>query len=271
MNTALLPFQQFLTNAVHVIQQDAEATGLAVGGSWASGEMDTYSDLDLVLVTRQVIAPDVDRMRAYASRLGPVLASFRGDHVGEPRLLIALYDAPLMHIDIKFLTLDEFHQRVEDPVIVWERDNALTAVIRQSAAHYPDFDFQWAEDRYWIWVHYALLKIGRGEYLEALDFLAFLRSTVLGPMLHLQNGNLPKGVRRIETSVRIDELAKLYQTIGAPNRNALIDSLEAATRLYETLRDTLAPSLLQKNEKARLAVERYLETIRPPGASGLNN
>jgi hypothetical protein len=178
----------FITNAIAHIQQDSEALGLAAGGSYASGELDAYSDLDLVLITTQPIAPDLEKMRAYASRLGTMLASFRGDHVGEPRLLIALYDDPLLHVDIKFLTPSEFFGRVENPLILWERDGALSAIMQQSEPHFPDFDFQWAEDRFWIWVHYAALKIGRGEYFEAMDFLAFVRNTVLGPLLHLKNG-----------------------------------------------------------------------------------
>lgn len=126
MISPLQPFQVFITNALAVIQQDPDALGLAAGGSWASGEVDDYSDLDLVLVTKQKIAPDVVQMQAYAARLGNLLASFRGDHVGEPRLLIALYDASLLHVDIKFLTPDEFYHRVEDPVVLWERDETLT-------------------------------------------------------------------------------------------------------------------------------------------------
>ena len=267
MNAVLPPFQSFLDHAVHTLQSHAEAIGLAVGGSYVSGDMDRYSDLDLVLITEKPIAPDVNRMREWAARLGPVLASFRGDHVGEPRLLITLYDAPLLHVDIKFLTLAEFQervefgQRVENPVVVWERDGALTAVIRQSTAHYPSFDFQWAEDRFWVWVHYALLKIGRGEYLEALDFLAFLRGTVLGPMLHLRNGHLPRGVRRIETAVGADELARLQTTVATPAFLPLMNSLVAAVRLYEDLRQALAPVSLQKRDEARRAVWAYYDQI----------
>lgn len=118
MKTSLQPFQAFIDKAIDRIQEDPEALGLAIGGSWASGEIDAYSDLDLVLVTAQPVAPDLALMRSYAARFGSVLASFRGDHVGERRLLIVLYESPLLHVDIKFLTLPEFYERVEDPVIV---------------------------------------------------------------------------------------------------------------------------------------------------------
>lgn len=271
MEPALRPFQSFLENAVRVVRDDAETIGLAVGGSYASGNADAYSDLDLVLVTAYPIAPDVGQMRAYASRLGQLLASFRGDHVGEPRLLIALYDAPLLHVDIKFLTIAEFQERVENPVVLYERNGALTAVIEQSTAHYPDFNFQGTEDRFWIWIHYAALKIGRGEYFEALDFLAFLRGAVLGPMIHLKNGNEPRGVRRIETSVDPNDLVQLTKTIASLDRNALVASTESAMRLYESSRDRLAPVTLQKNDSAQLAVRAYLDVIKMQTAYSTTN
>lgn len=261
MHTDLRPFQQFLDKAIQILRHDPEAIGLAVGGSWASGEVDAYSDLDLVLVTTQPIAPNLEQMRAYADRFGSVLAAFRGDHVGEPRLLIALYDAPLLHVDIKFLTTPEFYQRVEDPIVIWERDRLLTSIIAQSTAQYPPFDFQWIEDRFWVWMHYTLLKIGRGEYLEALDFLAFVRSTVLGPLLHLKNGKLPKGVRRIETTVQSDELALLQTTVATPAFTPLMDALGVVIRLYTNLRDLLAPATLQKRDEAQRAVRVYYDQI----------
>ena len=262
VKTAIPPsFQGFIFNAIAHIQQDAQALGLAAGGSYASGELDAYSDLDLVLITTQPIAPDLDQMRAYASRLGTMLASFRGDHVGEPRLLIALYDDPLLHVDIKFLKPGEFFERVENPLILWERDGALSAIMQQSDPHFPAFDFQWAEDRFWIWVHYAALKIVRGEYFEAMDFLAFVRNAILGPMLHLKNGGLPRGVRRVETVAGSDDINRLRITVAAPDRKELMVSLTEVVRLYEDLRTDVAPASLVKNSEAQSAVMTYLASL----------
>jgi hypothetical protein len=261
MQTILQPFQTFIDKAIERIQNDPDAVGLAIGGSWITKTVDAYSDLDLVLVTNQPIAPDLSQMRSYASRFGTMLSSFRGDHVGELRLLIALYESPLLHVDIKFLTLPEFYQRVEEPIIVWERDGLLTSVIQQSEAQYPPFDFQWTEDRFWIWVHYAALKIGRGEYFEAMDFLSFVRNVVLGPMLHLKKGGLPRGVRRIETMADPADLESLRNTIARPDRDSLLDSLWACIRLYNELRNALAPISVQRRDAAQMAVQNYLTTL----------
>jgi hypothetical protein len=81
-----------------------------IAGSWITRELDNYSDLDLILVTKDKLA-DKQEMLAYAHRLGDLLSAFTGEHVGEPRLLICLYSDPLLHVDIKFLTLDELSPR----------------------------------------------------------------------------------------------------------------------------------------------------------------
>ena len=261
MTDYLLPFQTFIKTAIEQIQEDPHAVGLAAGGSWASGDMDAYSDLDLVIVTNRKIAPELTDMQRYAEKFGPMLASFRGDHVGETRLLIVLYETSLLHVDIKFLLPDEFNDRIEDPTILWEREQALTKIMAQSTAKYPPFDFQWAEDRFWIWAHYAAVKIGRGEFFEAIDFLAFVRNAVLGPMLHLKNSGLPRGVRRAETTFKTNELTQLRKTVATPDRATLLSSLWEVMYLYESLRDELTPDTFSKNRAAQVAVTRYLSRL----------
>jgi len=75
-----------------------------------------------------------------------------------------LYDDPLLHVDLKFITLDEFWERVEHPVVLLDTEQALQNLINATKAEFPMPDYQWIEDRFWTWIHYALLKIGRGEY-----------------------------------------------------------------------------------------------------------
>jgi hypothetical protein len=108
----------FAERAVELLKNDASVIGLTVGGSWLSKELDEYADLDLILVTKSKISGEKHLMMRYAQGLGNLLSGFTGDHVGEPRLLVCLYDNPLLHVDIKFLTLHEFEVRVENPVML---------------------------------------------------------------------------------------------------------------------------------------------------------
>src|SRR5262245_60870444 len=142
--------QEFANKVISISQQDPSLIGLAIGGSWITNELDEYSDLDFVLVTQEPIAGNKEKMIAFASKMGNLIAAFTGEHVGEPRLLICLYDEPLLHVDFKFLTLSEFRNRVEDPVILFEQEQQLSKVIASVKSNWPLPDYQWIEDRIWV-------------------------------------------------------------------------------------------------------------------------
>ncbi|HEY1054759.1 MAG TPA: nucleotidyltransferase domain-containing protein, partial [Emticicia sp.] len=167
-------FESFIQRVISIIEKSPDMVGLAVAGSWITQETDAFSDLDLILISETKIAHDPTQMKAIANQFGTILSAFTGEHVGEPRVLICLYDEHLLHVDLKFLLPEEFYNRVENPVIVWERGSRLTEIISQTTSAWPYPDYQWIEDRFWVWIHYATLKIGRGELFETLDFISFL-------------------------------------------------------------------------------------------------
>ena len=221
------------------VQEDPSVSGLAVAGSWITNEIDEYSDLDLILVTKDKIAGNKEKMMETARRFGDLVSGFTGEHVGEPRVLICLYDNPLLHVDIKFLTPDEFKDRVENPVILFERDGQLSKIIHATTATWPQPDYQWIEDRFWIWVHYAARKIGRGELMEAFDFLSFLRMTVLSPLLQVKNNRHTRGLRKVETELSASDLENLKITIAQYNRESILKALDNTISIYKNLRRKL--------------------------------
>ena len=254
--------QKFATNIANIVSSDTSITGLAAGGSWITGEMDEYSDLDLVLVTREKTGGNKEKMLAYAKTFGNFISGFTGEHVGEPRLLICLYDDPLLHVDIKFLTLEEFRYRIEDPVILFERDNLLTNIIQSTRAEWPQPDFQWIEDRFWTWVHYACMKIGRGELMEAYDFLSFLRQTVLSPLLQVKNNKQVRGLRRVETQLSLSDLENLKITIAQYNKASIIKALDNSISIYKSIRIKLFPAAITLQEKAEKKSLEYFKQIK---------
>ncbi|HVN57167.1 MAG TPA: nucleotidyltransferase domain-containing protein [Bacteroidales bacterium] len=257
----MITHRQFIDKAVGILKTDENVIGLAIGGSWLTGDIDEYSDLDLVLVARDKIYEDKGRMLGYARKLGKLLAGFTGEHVGEPRLLVCLYDEPLLHIDIKFVTLEEFSKRVEDPVVLFERENQLSSCISGTGSEYPYPDFQWIEDRFWIWVHYILAKIGRGEYLEAFDSFSFLRGIVLGPLIHIKNGNLPRTVRKAESAIGKEDLRKLLLTVPTYEKSGLMNSLGESVNLYRALRSELFDSTVRLQVETERRVMEYFNEI----------
>jgi len=254
--------EQFARRAVEILKTDNAVTGLAAAGSWISNELDEFSDLDLILVTKEKISADKTKMLAYARRLGDLLTGFTGEHVGEPRVLICLFDNPLLHVDIKFVTLKEFEDRIETPVILLDKEGQLENTLSRSTPKFPYPEYQWIEDRFWTWVHYALVKIGRGEYFEALDFFSALRSMVLGPLLHIKNGNLPKAVRKIESQVTREDLDQLLRTLPAYDKISLINALEQTISLYRDLRRSLFTKEVILQTRAEEKVMQYLDEIK---------
>ncbi|TDH26937.1 nucleotidyltransferase domain-containing protein [Segetibacter sp. 3557_3] len=253
--------EQFANRVVEVIRLDKSVVGLAVAGSWLTSEIDAFSDLDLVLVANERISDDKYKMLNYAKRFGHFLSGFTGEHVGEPRVLICLYKDPLLHVDIKFVTVDEFRERIETPILLLDKEGQLKSILEQTEPKFPYPDYQWIEDRFWIWVHYALLKIGRGEYVEAFDFFGFLRMVVLGPLLHIKNGNLPRGVRKVETQLPLNDFAGLKATLPTYCKSGLLDSLQHSVGLYRELREALFPATIILQTETEGAVMNYFEQI----------
>ncbi|MBB5209291.1 nucleotidyltransferase domain-containing protein [Chiayiivirga flava] len=250
----------FLAQALPRLANDARIVGVAAGGSYITDTMDEHSDLDLVVAIEPARAETVMHERqAIAATLGPLLAAFTGEHVGEPRLLIALYDTtPLLHVDLKFVALPDAAQRVEDPVVLFDREGRLAATLATGEARYPAPDAQWIEDRFWIWVHYAGTKIARGELFDAIAMLAYLRSTVLGPLALQHAGARPSGVRRIEQAAP-DMAAWMQSTLATHSRDSCIDALQQCVACYLDLRGTLARLVFR--DDAERAVMGYLDEI----------
>jgi len=253
--------QQFANIAKTILEPDDNVIGLAVAGSWLTNELDEFSDLDLILVTKQKVSGDKAMMLEYAKRLGDLLSGFTGEHVGEPRVLICMYDNPLSHVDIKFLTLDEFDKRIETPILLLDKEQQLETIINNSAAKFPYPDFQWIEDRFWTWVHYMLTKTGRGEYFEAHDAFGLLRMYIFGPLLHMKNGSLPRGVRKVETELSAEDLEDLKSTIPSYERQSLLDSLRNSVSLYRQLRTILFDDKVQLQQRAEQRVMLYFDEI----------
>lgn len=248
--------RRFIENSLPRFQQDSRLLGVAAGGSFLLGSMDEFSDLDLVVVVDPAHYSEVlEDRKNIASRIGNLIESFTGEHVGEPRLLICLYGPPLLHIDLKFVSYEDIEEKVENPVILWERENRLSDILYKTDATFPTPDPQWIEERFWIWVHYCATKLGRGELFEVIDFLSFLRSTVLGPLILQKNNARPQGVRKLEKYASPEQLEQLRSTIPAYDFTSCAYSLTNTIRLYKDLRTVEGNTLAEKH------VNDYLQAI----------
>jgi predicted nucleotidyltransferase len=251
----------FLRAAMGRLREDARLVGVAAGGSYLTGTMDEFSDIDLVVAVEPAAYREVMEDRhAIAASLGPLLSAFTGEHVGEPRVLICLYGPPLLHVDLKFVALADAAQRVEDPAVLWERDGRLTDALGVGGARFPARDLQWLEDRFWVWVHYGAGKIGRGELFETLDVLAFLRAQVLGPLVLQTVDARPAGVRRVEKAAP-GWAREMQATVARYEPRSCAIALRAAAQMYRALRGAAASPALVVRKEAEAAAMAYLDGI----------
>ncbi len=263
-NDAYMPARHrtFLERALAAVPGVEGIVGLAAGGSFIAGEIDEFSDLDLVLAVEPSSWPEIlERQQAIAAELDPsFLAGFTGEHVGEPRLLVCLYGPPLLHVDLKFVSLDDVHERIEDPVILWERDGRLSTALARAAPRYPAADPDWIEERFWIWAHYVADKIERGEIFEALDGLTFMRAVALAPLAFRRADVQATGVRRIED--RLPAFATdLERTVAGVDAAACTAALEATIDLYTELREADATRSAVEMSRVEREVRTYVAEL----------
>jgi predicted nucleotidyltransferase len=224
-------------NVVAEAERDPRVLAVLAAGSVATGTGDEYSDLDLVLVCTAEGQPAcLAEAKEFAGRVRPLLSSFTGEHVGEPRLLIALYGPPLVHVDLKFVTPDGLRTRVEDGVVLWQRDDTVDRIRQESTAAWPQPDPQWIEDRFWVWVHYTAVKIARGELFEAIEAIGALRSAAIAPLATLGRTTRPAGVRRLET-LAPELVPHLRATVAGADAEDCLRALKAAVDVYRKVRE----------------------------------
>ncbi|UED77482.1 nucleotidyltransferase domain-containing protein [Brevibacillus sp. DP1.3A] len=249
---------RFIEQAIEYVSQDQRLIGLLAGGSMMYGEMDEYSDLDLIIVYNYAFRNEIMEQRfRIAERLGNLLSAFTGEHVGEPRLLICLYGPAPLHVDLKFVQLEELESRVENPLILWERGSGIAMILSKTSPSLSFPDPQWIEDRFWVWVHYCATKLGRGELFELIDTLTFMRNAVLGPLVLIRNGHSPRGVRKLE-KYAIKELEELKGTIPIHSFESCYQALKNTIKMYQSLRQ--GSEIVPRKEAERVSIE-FLDGI----------
>ena len=258
--TGLVDFRQ---RAIACLSGDKRVVAVLEAGSGSVGTLDRFSDLDLILVADEgeydaLLATRV----AVAEGLGTLVACFTGEHVGEPRLLICLFDVPapdqLLHVDIKVVRTEDIARRVDEPTVLFDRDSAVSAAMAKSKGVWPNREPQWFEDRIWIWIHYAAGRAARGEFFEAIDSLSFIRAQVLGPLISARSRLPQRGFRRVETVEGAAEA--LERTLADPNRLSIRSALLAAVDLYLKLRSASPPpsARVKAEELAVIYIDRVL-------------
>lgn len=254
--------QLFIDSVVEFALRNKDVVGVALAGSHITGETDEYSDIDFVIVLNNGIRFDRKEMESFALNFGALLSCFTGEHVGESRLLVCLYEKPLLHVDFKFIQIAELQNRVEDPIFIYNNNQEINTNLTSHQPHWPTPDYQWIEDRFWVWIHYAGTKIGRGEFYEAIDLLSFIRSRVLGPLLHIKYNLKPVGVRKLEFIIDPVENEMLKATLPSYDFHSIKDCILASIDLYQQLKRLLFGPGIESRKRAEYFAIQYINSLK---------
>lgn len=248
--------QDYINSLIPVVSTYPDYLGIAALGSYAYGDSDDFSDLDLLLIHDQKNSTITKSLKDIADSAGVLIASYGGGHIGKANLLICLYDNPVRRVDLTAVNLEKYiADQVQQPKIIDDPHGTLTEVADQIEGSYPPVNYQAIEDRFWVWIINCTRKIQRGDVFEALSYITSIRKNALLPLIHAATGSEPRGYRNLhiiapewERELRTTHPADLSQT-------ELLRAVRAIMRLYDKLLDSLSVDVLMKNEVPKTAAE----------------
>jgi predicted nucleotidyltransferase len=239
---------------------DPDVVAMVVTGSFATGDADEVSDIDLrVYVRPDAVEGVVARIPELAAAAGRVVALFVAEHLGIPTLTIVLYD-DLVHVDFDVVAADRAaeHNDGLPAVVLWEREPISDAL---PGTYDPEIaaGVRWLEARIWTWSWYIQSKVLRGELYEALDGLQYVRDQVLFRLLAFHGERRPAGGRRAEAVVGElgDAFARTVPTSLDPA--SVLAALREEIDLYRRLADPLLERHGLETADARTVVLRALD------------
>jgi predicted nucleotidyltransferase len=224
-------------------RDDIRAVGLVVGGSFARGGADFYSDVDLYVVVRDGAFEEVFAERnSTAEAIGSLLFGFAVDPVpGGSTDHIVVYEGPVK-FDFMYLRESELrpHPRWDGCVVLKDTDGRVRAVVARSEALGPPRpsaqDLSELNQKFWTLCWYAFGKIERGELWEALDGLHSIRTLALVPLLDWSAERPHEGYRRLEHKTNREQASRLSATVAPMRARALHAALRAEVKLFRELR-----------------------------------
>jgi predicted nucleotidyltransferase len=234
-----------LDRFVAACQADERVVAAFLGGSYAHGATDSYSDLDLGLITTDEAYNEFSAgCKAFIRRLGePVfLEDYHGDF-GDVVFFIFADEAEgelmlgrqshftHMHIGPYRVLLDKkgilaeavFHGYVPTQA---EQSEALRRLI------------------YWFWhdlTHHFITPMARGQLWSAYGALEDLRRSCVN-LIRLQQdfSAETEGYEKVEQAVPIEQLAPLQATFCPIERGAMLQAALAIVQFYQGLAPSLA-------------------------------
>jgi predicted nucleotidyltransferase len=241
--------RRVLAGAIAHFRHDSRVPGLMLGGSFAAGTVDFYSDVDLYVVAYdEEFAGVLAEKTEAASAAGRMITGFVPDHLGPggDEMYIAVYEGPVK-LDLNYVRRSAVkpYWNLAHRLILKDDDGAVSAAAHASAGVAPPPPTAAAltavHNKFWTWCWYVFGKIARGELWEAFDGVQNMRKLAVLPLLEWEAHLPPEGFRRLELRVPDWRRQQLSATISRVDAVHLYHALQAEIGLFVELQERVHP------------------------------
>ena len=255
--------QTIMNRFVSVCQADERVGAAFLGGSYASGKADAYSDIDLALITPDEAYDDFLAERAvFIQQLGEPI--FLEDYPGEDHHFLFVIFPDGTEVELGMARESHSAGLYAGPYrVLLDKKGILTGE-----------SFPWLEapqDKqletlhgliYWFWhnlSHHFINPLARGQLWSAYGALEDLRRACIDMARLRQNFTMEtEGYERLEQAVPVELLTPLLATFCPMERDAMLRAALIIVRFYQSMVPSLAQahSISYPAELAQVMSER---------------
>jgi hypothetical protein len=238
--------QLVLDRFVAVCQADQRVVAAFLGGSYASGVADEYSDLDLGLIIADEAYDDFFAAReSFLQQLGTLLV-LQNSNRRDPDILFFIL-AGEVEGDLTLGRASHFQQMHVGPYrILLDKQGILAGVIFPPIARPHDEQVKALHGLIsWFWhdlAHHFIASMARGQLWSAYGALEDMRRICVDlACLDANFGAEPESYEKVEQAVPAERLAALAASCCPLEREAMLRAARVIVQFYQAL----APGLAQ--------------------------
>jgi predicted nucleotidyltransferase len=238
-------YQVVVDRFVAACQADERVMAAFLGGSYAKGTADAYSDLDLYLITTDEAYNDFFAGReAFLRLLGEPLLLEDFNEFGFDLVIFILADGTEGELGLG--RESHFHHIHGGPYkVLLDKKGILSGAV------FPPYEAEQGQQTEtlrslisWFWHdlrHHFIPAIGRGQLWSAYGALEDLRRTCVNLARLRQNFSAEaEGYEKVEQTVPIEQLAPLQATFCPMEQGAMLQAARIIVHFYQQLAPPLA-------------------------------
>lgn len=231
-----------LKSAIRNLSENKYILGICITGSFASGDIDCYSDIDLLIILKEEHLGNIWKNRISIEN-GIGKTKFRIDltEIYEYSS-VAFYEKGIkLHItfyDIATLPIDEEYRNIE---IILSREiyiNDWASKCRDLHKPISVENINIFDKRFYFWAMQGASKIARGELWAAFDTLNILREIMIYQVTFLKKIKYI-GYRKLEKDWDKESIDSLGRTIATIEKKSLVRAYSSIISDYHHIKDQL--------------------------------